>query len=228
MAFHKMSPARIHSHGTANGHACGTDDGASHSTANSTARSSAYSATHDATRKKMCRTTTRTGMLLAVLLSIAVGLSGCGAAASTTAGQTFPDFSLLDLQGNTVTQDIFSEHDLTVVNIWGTFCPPCIREMPDLGKLHRTLEADYNATLVGIVVDVQDQETFALANQILSQSQAEHLNLLAGEDVYAFLSQYDYVPTTLFVDSEGRLVGDPVVGGFSHDEYLAQVKARLQ
>jgi thiol-disulfide isomerase/thioredoxin len=174
------------------------------------------------------RTHSRVGALLLALLILSLSLSGCGAAEGAAVGQQFPEFTMLDLQGNAVTHDIFAERDLTVVNIWGTFCPPCIREMPDLGKLHRTLEADYNATLVGIVVDVQDRATLDLANEILGQSQAEHLNLLVGEDVYEFLSQYDYVPTTLFVDSNGRLVGDPVVGGFTHDEYLAEVKARLQ
>lgn len=32
-----------------------------------------------------------------------------------------PSFTAKDLDGNTVTQDIFGEKDLTVVNIWGTF-----------------------------------------------------------------------------------------------------------
>lgn len=169
----------------------------------------------------------RTGALLLAALLLITLLSGCGAEAAAE-GQQFPDFTMLDMQGNTVTQDIFAERDLTVVNIWGTFCPPCIKEMPDLGKLHRTLEAEYNATLVGIVVDVRDRETFDLANQILSESEAGHLNLLVGQDVQAFLSQYDYIPTTLFIDSNGRLVGDPVVGGFTHDDYLAEVKTRLQ
>ena len=47
-----------------------------------------------------------------------------------------PSFTAKDLDGNTVTEEIFAEKDLTVVNIWGTFCPPCIAEMPELGEFH--------------------------------------------------------------------------------------------
>ena len=45
-----------------------------------------------------------------------------------------PAFIAKDLQGNEITESIFAEKDLTVVNIWGTFCPPCIAEMPELGE----------------------------------------------------------------------------------------------
>ena len=166
-----------------------------------------------------------TALLLSLLLLVTT-LSACGTQPEST-GLQFPDFTMQDLKGNAVTQDIFKEHDLTVVNIWGTFCPPCIEEMPDLGKLNRTLESDYNATLVGIVVDVRDQETLDLANQILIGSEAAHLNLLIGQDVSEFLSRYEYVPTTLFIDANGQLVGEPVVGGNSYEEYLKEVKSRL-
>ena len=44
-----------------------------------------------------------------------------------------PAFTTKDLDGNEVTEEIFAKKDLTVVNIWGTFCTPCIGEMPALG-----------------------------------------------------------------------------------------------
>ena len=39
----------------------------------------------------------------------------------------------MDLDGETVTNDLFAEKDLTVLNVWGTFCGPCVAEMPELG-----------------------------------------------------------------------------------------------
>lgn len=47
----------------------------------------------------------------------------------------FASFTSMDLDGNEVNQSIISEADLTILNIWGTFCGPCISEMPDLGEL---------------------------------------------------------------------------------------------
>ena len=41
-------------------------------------------------------------------------------------------FSSTDLNNHEITDEIFSAVDVTVVNVWATYCSPCIREMPDL------------------------------------------------------------------------------------------------
>ena len=143
-------------------------------------------------------------------------------------GTKFPDFSMKDLDGNVVDQSLFANKDLTMVNIWGTFCPPCIDEMPDLGKLAKVMASDYNAQLVGLVVDISDEDTLALAKEILSQSDATHLNLIPDEAVTEFLKQFEYVPTTLFVDKDGYILSQPVVGGHSYADYLVLVKDLLK
>ena len=122
---------------------------------------------------------------------------------------------------------MFAAHELTMVNIWGTFCGPCIREMPDLGNLARELEANHDATVLGIVVDIQDAETLDLARQITSESQADFTHLVLGADLYEYLSQFEYIPTTVFVNRNGIVVGEPVVGGNGYDDYLAMVKEHL-
>lgn len=45
-----------------------------------------------------------------------------------------PAFEVTDLEGNPVgeSNSIFENTDITVVNCWGTFCTPCIDEMPEL------------------------------------------------------------------------------------------------
>ena len=65
-------------------------------------------------------------------------------------------FDTSDLDGNKVTEALFADNRVTMINIWGTFCPPCIREMPDLGQL----STDYKAKgvqLVGVVIDALDR-----------------------------------------------------------------------
>ena len=77
-----------------------------------------------------------------LVLAAGVFLVGCGfgvaeqpmAKVAAQQGQEdFPSFRAVDLQGNEVTKEIFAQKKITVVNIWGTFCPPCIGEMPELG-----------------------------------------------------------------------------------------------
>ena len=49
--------------------------------------------------------------------------------------QPIAAFISTDLDGNAVDNAVFENAELTFVNIWGTFCGPCINEMPDLGEL---------------------------------------------------------------------------------------------
>ena len=72
-------------------------------------------------------------------------------------GGDFSSFKTYDIDGNVVTQDIFKDFDLTMINIWGTYCSPCIREMPDLGEIHDEYK-DRKVNVVGIVIDVQNND----------------------------------------------------------------------
>ena len=44
-------------------------------------------------------------------------------------------FEGYDMDGNAVSSEIFAESKLTMVNVWATYCNPCMREMPGLGEL---------------------------------------------------------------------------------------------
>ena len=85
--------------------------------------------------------------------------AGSTADAGNPDGQTglFGNFETVTLEGETVTQEIFAEADLNMVNIWGTFCGPCIREMPELGELSDEY-ADKGVQIIGMLTDVTDPE----------------------------------------------------------------------
>ena len=124
-----------------------------------------------------------------------------------------PAFTAKDLDGNTVTESIFSDKDLTIINIWGTFCPPCIGEMPELGEWAR--EMPDNVQLIGLVSDISgddDTEHHDLAVEILEKADADFLQIIANQDFIPIMQYIIGVPTTLFVDKEGNIVGDPIIG----------------
>ena len=125
----------------------------------------------------------------------------------------FPAFTAQDLDGNTVTNDIFLGKKLTVVNIWGTFCGPCINEMPELAQWDA--EMPEGVQIIGLVSDLtseDDSETLEMARQICEATGVTFPSLIANEDFMPLLSGVIGVPTTVFVDSNGALVGDPIVG----------------
>lgn len=138
-----------------------------------------------------------------------------------------PSFTTKDLDGNTVTESIFSDKDLTIINIWGTFCPPCIGEMPELGEWAR--EMPDNVQLVGLVSDISgddDTEHHDLAVEILEKADADFLQIIANQDFTPIMQYIIGVPTTLFVDKEGNIVGNPIIGA-SVDGYKQFVEDYL-
>ena len=159
--------------------------------------------------------------------------AGCSAENGKTAQETansnkFPAFQTVDVAGNTVTQDIFKGKKITVVNIWGTFCPPCIEEMPELGRWAREMPQD--AQIIGIVCDASgpsDKETAAAAVRILKDANVGFVNILPDDKVLEFLSNIEAVPTTIFVDSNGNIIGEKVIGA-EVAKYKEQVKRYLK
>lgn len=121
-----------------------------------------------------------------------------------------PSFSTVDLNGNTVTDDIFAEKDLTVLNVWGTYCGPCINEMPELGKWAEELPE--NVQLIGLICDGYGNEDTAA--QITEKAGAEYLQLIANEDFSQLFETIVGVPTTFFVDKNGDIVGEPIIGAY--------------
>lgn len=125
----------------------------------------------------------------------------------------FPAFTATDLEGNTVTESIFADKDLTVLNIWGTFCGPCVGEMPELGEWAK--EMPDNVQMVGLVIDIngeEDTEHRDLAVDITSKAGAEFTQLIANQDFAPVLKDVLGVPTTMFIDKDGNIAGDPILG----------------
>ena len=142
------------------------------------------------------------------------------------AADVFPAFKSYNLEGKEVSQEIFAGKKLTMINFWGTYCPPCIDEMPDLGELGRSMPE--GTQLVGIVIDVGDEETFKEAIEITQDAKADFTNILIAEEMIPFLETITAVPTTIFVDAKGNVVGQPIVGSRSGEAYRKEVEKALK
>lgn len=147
---------------------------------------------------------------------------------------TLSSFLAYDLNGVAVDESIFSDYKLTMLNFWGTFCGPCLREMPELGELAAEY-ADKGVRIVGVVSDVTqkadgsfNQDKLQTARDLVAQTGADYLHLLGSYDlVKAKLGSVTGVPDTIFVDSEGKLVGLEYVGANSKDTWAKIIDETL-
>lgn len=150
-------------------------------------------------------------------------------------GDVFETLSLTDLDGNEVDSSVFEDYDLTMINIWATFCNPCLSEMPELAELSSEYAAgDNNVQIIGICTDITDiegqpvQEGVDLAKQIVELTGASYRHLVPDADLMEFLMQeVAVVPTTYFVDSQGKVVGEATLGARDKASWQQEIDARL-
>ena len=154
-------------------------------------------------------------------LCAAIFMSGCSDSAdvndsSNTAqaspvAKNIPNFSAKTITGETVTHEIFFAKKITIVNIWGTFCPPCIAEMPELGEIARSMPE--NAQIIGFVIDVSENSPqIQKALQITKEAGADFVNIIPDEQLLRFMDGVEAVPTTIFVNNKGEVVGKTLIG----------------
>jgi len=126
--------------------------------------------------------------------------------------EKFPEFKTTDSNGNEVTEKIFADKDITMVNVWGTFCGPCINEMPELQKIYESLPN--NANLIGIAADVPEGMKDGVDNikYIEEQTGVKYTNLVLDDSLMNFTGRFTGVPATIFVDKDGNIIGDLVMG----------------
>ena len=120
-------------------------------------------------------------------------------------------FETQDLDGNPVTsQELFGGHKITMVNIWATWCINCKSEMKELEELNKEW-AEKGCQIIGICDDADEEEMIPAAKKILEEKGVTFPNVRSTEVIR---DQFPSVglPTTYFVDSEGRILGSPIVG----------------
>ena len=136
-------------------------------------------------------------------------------------------FEGTDLDGNPVSsEDIFKEHEITMVNIWSTWCHNCVKEMTGLGDMSRKL-ADKNVAVVGICMDADKKPEEC--RQILKDHNVDFLNLMPVNDLYELLEYDGAFPTSYFFGSDGTLLCRSFKGAPAKmDEYEKVIDSLLK
>ena len=170
--------------------------------------------------------------IICTLLAAAsvLGLTACSSSNDELISKTpFPEFSEVDTQGNTITNDIFADYDATILNFWNNGCGTCIEEMPELEDYYQEFK-EKNINLIGVASDSgESDEQLKTAQDILSEKGVTYTNLSPNPEntLYLdFISQLAGYPTTYVIDREGNIIGAPIIGNVKAQEDT--LNARLE
>lgn len=151
---------------------------------------------------------------------------------NTEATSPFSNLSGKDFNGNPVDESLFSKNAVTVVNFWFNSCKPCVAELSKLNELNEAIRS-MGGEVVGINTETFNGNKTAIkeASAILESQGAKYRNLSidssSNADKYA--SDIMAFPTTILVDRNGNIVGDPMLGGIdnkdNYDTLMKQIKS---
>ena len=146
----------------------------------------------------------------------------------------FKSFKGKDLDGNDVDDSLFAKNKVTVVNFWFSGCKPCVGELSKLNELNETLK-EMGGEVVGINTDTLDNNEAGIkeAKEILKAQGASYKNLTfdSNSTVGKYAGNIMAFPTTVLVDKDGNIVGEPFMGGIddqsNYDQLMKQIQSVL-
>jgi thiol-disulfide isomerase/thioredoxin len=167
-----------------------------------------------------------------LILAAFIFMFGCGLFPNTVYAQStafaFPYvFSAEDLYGRTVTEKSLGEKEIFFVHYFATWCPPCVRETPDLAVI-----AKRYGDKVGFIALLDDyQDNKAGAVRLAESAGISFIMVDAGHrDFKTLLSmvQSGYVPTTILIGRDGKVIGEQIVGakGLGYASFIDRALGR--
>ena len=189
-------------------------------------------------------------MILGMALMMAAGISACNASSKTSSSEAttteskqadakaedskqaesdkedkkFPEFSAKTVSGEDISSDVFKDSKLTVVNVWGSWCGPCVQEIPELQKLYESMK-DKDVNVIGLAQDAGTD--LDAVKEIIDKNKVTYQNIVPEGATEDFVMSLMAFPTTFFVDSDRNIVG-VIQGGRNLEAFTAAVEGVLE
>ena len=189
-------------------------------------------------------------LILGMALMVAAGISACNASSKTSSSEAttteskqadakaedskqaesdkedkkFPEFTAKTVSGEDISSDVFKDSKLTVVNVWGSWCGPCVQEIPELQKLYESMK-DKDVNVIGLAQDAGTD--LDAVKEIIDKNKVTYQNIVPEGATEDFVMSIMAFPTTFFVDSDRNIVG-VIQGNRNLEAFTAAVEGVLE
>lgn len=189
-------------------------------------------------------------LILGMALMMAAGISACNASSKTSSSEAttteskqadakaedskqaesdkedkkFPEFTAKTVSGEDISSDLFKDSKLTVVNVWGSWCGPCVQEIPELQKLYESMK-DKDVNVIGLAQDAGTD--LDAVKEIIDKNKVTYQNIVPEGATEDFVMSLMAFPTTFFVDSDRNIVG-VIQGSRNLEAFTAAVEGVLE
>jgi peroxiredoxin len=149
--------------------------------------------------------------IIPVIVVIALA-TGCTDKGALPGSGTAPDFTLQDLNGNTVKLSD-NKGKIVLLEFWATWCPPCRAAVPGIEQLHKAYK-DKGLVVLAVSMDQGGWD------EVKSFVAEQHITYTVLKGTQSIMEQYHVrsIPMTLILNREGRIVSRYL--GMGRDEEL--------
>jgi len=126
-------------------------------------------------------------------------LSACSQGSAVEIGAKAPDFSLTDINGNTVSLAAFSGK-VVILDFFASWCPPCRQEIPDFIELEKAY-GDKGFAMIGVALVKADE-----AKEFAGKIGINYPVLVDDGKVSEAYGPIRSIPTTFIIDKSGKIV----------------------
>jgi thiol-disulfide isomerase/thioredoxin len=157
--------------------------------------------------------------------SVQTAAAGQGGSLLIRKGHELASITGVTLKGEQHGPSLLKNSSVTMLNVWTTTCPYCIDEMPILEEVSLELRAE-GLQIIGIIGDGMYNKNAALG--VIDRTGVTYLNIVPEGTFTKTIMDIAYaVPTTIFIDSDGRMIGEPILGARSKEFFLEQARSAL-
>lgn len=167
-------------------------------------------------------------LCIAILLMVASGRflrravkTGGSPLVGDVRGKTAPDFELVSLDGKKVKLSDY-RGKAVLLNFWATWCSPCKVEMPWLVDFQKKYGSD-GLVVLGVAMD--DTETPKIS-EFAHEMGVNYPILLGTDKVSEEYGNVQYLPTSFYIDRDGKFVGKGV-GMLERKEFEVNIQKAL-
>lgn len=150
--------------------------------------------------------------------------------ASKAGAKMLPDFKATDQEGNNYSKEDIAKNDATVINLWFTGCSACIEEMEALNDLATEIKGQEGVDFVSMCTDKDYDDSTKEAYERIMKDKKPTYQALGVEYEGAmkeFLENIFVYPTTIVVDKNGNVIGDPIEGALTIPEQQEKLQENI-
>jgi len=151
--------------------------------------------------------------------------SGVYEISSVSQVPNFPDFTW-EVEGKKVSFKEFTKGKVVFLNVWGTWCGPCRREIPDIIEIAKDLK-DKDFVIIGIASERQVSTAKEKVSNYVKKAGINYINLLDNKQELASLLRIEVVPTTFMIGKDGK-VAEVIRGGKSKAGFMQSINQILE